>query len=125
MLTGTGALLLMAWQRLREFVSDCKIRWKGKAFPGICTGLIQRGKEKIIYLQIEWTEDNLEHADEFQALSRPEKFPYPIKVYRLGGNTCLGVYSLIYDGFWFVIFFFAGVVSLLTVIDNLWGYLNL
>ena len=125
MLTGTGLLLLVAWHSLRNFVSDFRTYRKGTVFQGVCYGLIQRGKEKTTYLQVSWSEDNLEHSDEYCALSKPTEFPYPMKVYRLGGVTCLGMYSLIYDGFWFVIYFLAGAVSFLTVMQNLWEYLNL
>lgn len=125
MLTGTGLLLLVAWHRFRNFVSDFKVYRKGTAFQGTCSGLIQRGKEKTNYLQVSWTEDNQEYSDEYLALSKPKDFPYPIKVYCLDGSTCLGIYSLIYDIFWFVIYFSAGAVSLFSVVNHLWEYLNL
>mgnify|MGYP007102024097 CR=1 FL=1 len=125
MLTGTGLLLLVAWHSFRNFISDFRIYRKGTAFQGVCYGLIQRGKEKTTYLQVSWSKENQEYSDEYCALSKPKDFPYPMQVYCLGEETCLGIYSLIYDGFWFLVYFMAGAVSFLTVFQNLWEYLNL
>ncbi len=123
MLTGTGVLFLDAYEKMINFILHYHIYRKGRKLSGTCTEKILHGKS--MYLSVVWTEKNQEYTGEYLALSRPEKFPYPVTVYQLKEKTCLGVYSLIYDGFWFVIFLLAGLVSLLTVIQTLWTFLNL
>lgn len=123
MLTGAGVLFLDAYEMFMHFLKDNKIYRKGRKISGTCTEKILHGKS--MYLSVVWTEENQEYTGEYLALSKPRKFPYPVTVYQLKEKTCLGIYSLIYDGFWFVVFFLAGLVSLLTVFQTLWKFLNL
>ena len=123
MLTGTGVLILDAYEKFLHFLSDNKIRRNGRKISGTCTEKMIHGKR--VYLRVEWTEENQPCYGEYLALSGLKKFPYPVTVYQLDEKSCLGIYSLIYHGFWCVIFLAAGIVSFLTVLDTLWGFLNL
>jgi len=123
MLTGTGVLVLDAYEKFLHFLSGCKIYRKGTKISGTCTDKILHGKR--LYLLVEWTEENQPCSGEYLALSRVKKIPYPVDVYQLDGKSSLGIYSLFYDGFWCVILLSAGIVSFLTVLDTLWGFLNL
>ena len=66
---------------------------KGKIYSGLCTGSRWSGKTKV--LQVSWTQQGVQHFNEFYAFPKWKKFPYPVKVYCYKAESSLGMATLL------------------------------
>jgi len=74
-------------------ITEIQTYQKGETYSGLCTGSRWSGKTKV--LQVSWTQQGVQHFNEFYAFPKWKKFPYPVKVYCYKAESSLGMATLI------------------------------
>lgn len=93
-----GAALLMgfvAYLSFSEVVSDYRIYRHGSRYAGTCTGTKWVGK--LMLLQVDWSENDVQHSGLYSGFSKLCRFPYPVTVYYWKGTANLGLSTLLHD----------------------------
>ena len=74
-------------------ITEIQTYQKGETYSGLCTGSRWSGKTKV--LQVSWTQQGVQHFNEFYAFRKWKKFPYSVKVYCYKAESSLGMATLI------------------------------
>ncbi len=74
-------------------ITEIQTYQKGETYSGLCAGSRWSGKTKV--LQVSWTQQGVQHFNEFYAFPKWKKFPYPVKVYCYKADSSLGMATLI------------------------------
>lgn len=101
---------------ISRFISDCKIYRNGERYAGTCTGT--RHYYRSEHLWVEWMENGEQRSGDFHAFRKLRRFPYPVTVYSWEGKANLGLYSLLLD-VWFLVLFLPFAVVYIVWIGEL------
>ncbi len=69
----TAIMGYLSYFIILQLVEDVQIFRKGERFDGLCTGWRMSGKTHV--LQVSWTQQDMQHFKEFDALRKWRKFP--------------------------------------------------
>lgn len=81
--------------RIRDVLRDRAVLLRGTQYDGACIALHPCREGWL--LRVQWTENGVLHEEKVPGFRKRVRLPYPVRVYRLNGETTLGRPTLCYD----------------------------
>ena len=106
---------LLTFSAARNFRNTLRCYRQGATFPGTCTGVRYRARERLYV--VEWENaDGLQEEEFTTGVGLFPRPPFPVTVYELDETRCLGKGAVIETGFFVVLFLLIQIGAAIPVI---------